>query len=311
MIGVSAPTMAYAYYNGYNAAQYAADYGWSANYNYPGPWDEDCTNFASQALHEGGYPLTDFGDYSPYAWWYNARWYGGWDWSLSWSMANDLRNFLLWTSPGGWDYGIQCDNGSCQYDYINLADPGDILFYDWGGGLGWSHAAVETAWQGNEESGAYWPGDLVAQHTAPHSYAMWTLWNYNASRWTTSIDVVHIEDNVAYNKNTLWGVYGQYLLPGQYLESTYGTFKFIYQTDGNLVLYENGVPLWNTATITSPGYAIMQTDGNFVLYWPNGTPYWATNTWGNPGSYLTVQDDGNVVVYRNWQNLNPLWWTGT
>ena len=46
--------------------------------------------------------------------------------------------------------------------------------------------------------------------------------------------------------------------------------------------------------------AIMQADGNFVIYdIEDGSPIpvWSTNTAGNPGAYLNVQDDGNVVIY--------------
>ena len=116
---------------------------------------------------------------------------------------------------------------------------------------------------------------------------------------------------IDFPSDVLWGVLGDGLDPGQHLYSNDLRFEFIYQTDGNLVLYQQGTPIWNTATITSPGHAIMQTDGNFVLYNSSGIPYWATNTWGNSGAYLIVQNDGNVVIYRNWQNLNPIWWSGT
>ena len=54
--------------------------------------------------------------------------------------------------------------------------------------------------------------------------------------------------------------------------------------------------------------AIMQDDGNFVLYDQDNEPVWASNTGGNPGAYLAVQDDGNVVVY---QDGSPLWATNT
>ena len=29
-----------------------------------------------------------------------------------------------------------------------------------------------------------------------------------------------------------------------------------------------------------------------------GRPRWASNTWGNSGSFLHVQCDGNVVIYK-------------
>lgn len=44
-------------------------------------------------------------------------------------------------------------------------------------------------------------------------------------------------------------------------------------------------------------YAIMQSDGNFVLYRPNAYAMWATGTSGS-GSKLAMQDDGNLVVYN-------------
>ncbi len=54
--------------------------------------------------------------------------------------------------------------------------------------------------------------------------------------------------------------------------------------------------------------AIMQPDGNFVIYdladgFPN--PVWSTNTAGNPGAYLNVQGDGNMVIYS--ASNTPLW----
>jgi hypothetical protein len=71
------------------------------------------------------------------------------------------------------------------------------------------------------------------------------------------------------------------------------------QTDGNLVLYHNGVgAIWATATNGKGGHtAAMQTDGNFVLYTAGGTALWSSGTWGHSEAYLKVQDDGNLVVY--------------
>jgi len=52
--------------------------------------------------------------------------------------------------------------------------------------------------------------------------------------------------------------------------------------------------LWSSGT-NGPGYAVMQGDGNLVIYTPAGVAVWHTITWGHPGAWLTVQDDGNVV----------------
>jgi hypothetical protein len=152
------------------------------------------------------------------------------------------------------------------------------------------------------------------------------------------------------------------------------------QDDGNLVVYDStNTPIWATGTnqfqniitsesaplmmgqaLTSPNriyQAVMQTDGNFVVYhgttalWatgttgptsngsPNGSPYemvlapdgdlehlaygqtcptytpcianWSSNSKGKgtPPYKLTMQDDGNLVVYDS--TNTPTWATGT
>jgi subtilisin family serine protease len=104
---------------------------------------------------------------------------------------------------------------------------------------------------------------------------------------------------------------GESLAPGQSRTSTDGRFFLIYQGDGNLVLYQNGVgALWSSGTAgTSPGVTVMQTDGNLVVYDAVWSPVWHTYTYNNPGAWLVVQNDGNVVVYGD--NGWALWATGT
>ncbi|ARX81947.1 hypothetical protein SMD44_01345 [Streptomyces alboflavus] len=84
------------------------------------------------------------------------------------------------------------------------------------------------------------------------------------------------------------------------------------QGDGNLVLHrtDDGVPLWASDTWQQPVIrAVMQHDGNFVLYSEENKPYWATDTDGNPGSFLVAQDDGNLVLYA--ESGAPLWASDT
>lgn len=112
------------------------------------------------------------------------------------------------------------------------------------------------------------------------------------------------------------------LQPGEEIGSDSGNAKFIYQEDGNLVLYvrRDGdlpstspasawVPRWASNTAgQAAGTCVMQSDGNLVIYLPDGTPIWASNTWGNPGASLFVQDDENVVIYGDG---GALWSTNT
>jgi hypothetical protein len=103
---------------------------------------------------------------------------------------------------------------------------------------------------------------------------------------------------------------GEVLDPGQQINSANGRYTFVYQTDGNLVLYDGGTPLWASATDGQPvGVCIMQTDGNLVIYARAGLALWASNTWQHPGSRLVMQDDGNVVIYR--PDGTPVWATNT
>ena len=51
------------------------------------------------------------------------------------------------------------------------------------------------------------------------------------------------------------------------MQSADGRFQLTYQSDGNLVLSQQGTQLWASNTGgTSPGKTIMQTDGNLVIY---------------------------------------------
>jgi hypothetical protein len=102
------------------------------------------------------------------------------------------------------------------------------------------------------------------------------------------------------------------LTSGDFVASDDGRFRLLYQSDGNLVLYdENGTALWSSDTFGSaPGMAVMQGDGNFVVYDVTGQPIWASmDSLGYPGASLLVQNDGNVVIYD--AAGVPLWLTGT
>jgi hypothetical protein len=99
----------------------------------------------------------------------------------------------------------------------------------------------------------------------------------------------------------------QSLKPGEFLTSTNGSYQFILQGDGNLVLYVAGRPLWSSGTAgKTVSQCIMQGDGNLVIY-DGLNSVWSSGTAGNPNSFLLVQDDGNVVIYQQ----IPKWTTNT
>ena len=53
---------------------------------------------------------------------------------------------------------------------------------------------------------------------------------------------------------------------------------------------------------------ILQADGNFVCYTGCSTPYWSTGTSTSYTPTLTLQSDGNLVLYAN---SAAIWNTGT
>ena len=106
------------------------------------------------------------------------------------------------------------------------------------------------------------------------------------------------------------------LLPGEGLNSGTGLnscdnrFHLAMQNDGNLVLYAPGGALWasNTGGI-GPSSAVLQGDGNFVVYTGGFSATWNSGTWGQSVAHLLVQNDGNVVIYAT--SGAALWNSGT
>jgi surface antigen len=104
---------------------------------------------------------------------------------------------------------------------------------------------------------------------------------------------------------------GEALRPGRSLGSEHGQYRLTMQADGNLVLYvaRSDRPVWHTHTHGHPGaWAVMQTDGNLVVYDTSGTALWHSGTGGHPGAYFAVQRDSNLVVYDS--ASRPLWASG-
>lgn len=107
---------------------------------------------------------------------------------------------------------------------------------------------------------------------------------------------------------------GQSLLRGARITSANGEYFLAFQTDGNLVVYNrSGQAIWAPGPTSIPPVtnlagrggtkAIMQNDGNFVVY-ANETPLWQTQTVGR-GGFIVIQNDGNLVIYSN--SNSPVW----
>jgi hypothetical protein len=87
--------------------------------------------------------------------------------------------------------------------------------------------------------------------------------------------------------HTLWSLSRQYVLN--------------MQSDGDLVLYRDAAgqrtELWSARTSGAGNFAVMQGDGNLVVYSAAKWPLWNSSTAPSPGALLNMQDDGNAVIY--------------
>jgi hypothetical protein len=90
------------------------------------------------------------------------------------------------------------------------------------------------------------------------------------------------------------------------------SFDAVMQNDGNFVIYQvNTGPIWSTKTAHGEGMyrLLLQTDGNVVLYQGAASPIWSSRTAGSSGSKLILQPDGNLVLYN--QAAQPIWASGS
>ena len=98
---------------------------------------------------------------------------------------------------------------------------------------------------------------------------------------------------------------GQELLAGQSIASTSGQFTLTMESSGDLVEESGGTTLWSTNTHEAGSKAVMQTDGNFVVYSSTGKAEWSSGTSRHNGAYLTIGDDAQLDVTYGWGA--PLW----
>lgn len=92
---------------------------------------------------------------------------------------------------------------------------------------------------------------------------------------------------------------GLVLASGQTLVSANGHYTLNMQsTDGNLVVYGPNGPTWSTNTAGHAGaYAAMKPNGQLTVYAPQGNVLWVSDNYEGPCSTLSMQNDGNLVIY--------------
>ncbi|MBM7865810.1 hypothetical protein GTO89_03255 [Heliobacterium gestii] len=165
--------------NGESAARYADQWATSCNTAWPS-YTQDCTNFVSQALYAGGMPMDKT---TPNVWFMEKETLYGWNNSKSWTVSTDLRNYLLSTGKatqiGGWGWvnylTIPSDSNS---SFVLSTSKTTVFFYDFGNGLGVSHAAIQT-WSGTDNYYSSYTGNRADYHSKDKLGVIWHLRPHN------------------------------------------------------------------------------------------------------------------------------------
>ncbi|MEU9948254.1 tyrosinase family protein [Streptomyces sp. NPDC047939] len=91
---------------------------------------------------------------------------------------------------------------------------------------------------------------------------------------------------------------GDTLRSGDSISSGDGRYRLVYETDGNLVLYQDGerTPRWSSRTQgRSPGMCVMQMDGDLTIDDADGQRVWSLGIDGR-GNRLRLTGDGALEV---------------
>lgn len=113
-----------------------------------------------------------------------------------------------------------------------------------------------------------------------------------------------VRSYVSSNRKVIWQTSisaGTTLKEGYGIRSATGRYLAVMQTDGNFVVYDRSTTpaktQWSSATNTTAlTRAVLQTDGNFVIY-TGSTAKWSSATAPGTGVRLVMQTDGNLVMY--------------
>ena len=112
-------------YNREKAVAYSNTWWNQRNPKYPS-FANDCTNFISQCLFEGGF-TQKFSQYRHEGWWLIPNHS---NWSFSWSVAHSLRWYLILSKRG------------IETNSVDDLSVGDIIFYDFNGDGKFQHSTI-------------------------------------------------------------------------------------------------------------------------------------------------------------------------
>jgi predicted lipoprotein with Yx(FWY)xxD motif len=195
-------------------------------------------------------------------------------------------NFVLYNGPNPasqgppyWATGTNRAQG--QYTAIMQTD-GNFVVYDGSGQPIWASNTEWVSWQvtsGDRLNTNQWIVNDAAMVSADRRYAAYLQDDGN-------LVLCYTTNGAADLSRPYWSVFA-HPASGQVRSQPSGPpYHAVMQSDGNFVLYDgrdpgnSGPPYWATNTSRARGQftAVMQTDGNFVVYDGTGQPIWASHT---------------------------------
>lgn len=114
----------------------------------------DCSNYVSQCLLAGGWPMVG-GSRRDKGWWYRGNGGPRDIWSYSWAVAHSLRWYLA---------GSSLVSAVSSSEDLQL---GDVISYDFTGDGRWEHSTVVTGHDGSGQP-------LVSAHTTNSRARPWS-----------------------------------------------------------------------------------------------------------------------------------------
>jgi aqualysin 1 len=213
------------------------------------------------------------------------------------------------TSPSGeYTFGLQ-SNGLLQInrkvygtiwspstaiaDWFNNQGDGNLVTYRWDGSPLWASnsaggSAGTLVMQDN--------GDLVLYRDSDRK-PLWASHTVHPAPPTPPIPAGGRTDRLSVDRGLVRG--------GVVLTSPSGEYSLALPSNGTLQINrKNKPPVWSVNV--NADWLVNQVDGNVVLYRHNGTPLWATGTTSAGPSTLVLQNNGDLVLYRN-SGGAPVW----
>ncbi|MFY7890492.1 MAG: hypothetical protein ACOVOW_16370 [Spirosomataceae bacterium] len=176
-------------------------------------------------------------------------------------------------------------------DALRLQEDGNLVVYGQGGNPQWA-------------SSTNGKGDATTVMVIQDDGNLVLYKNGKEAIWSSGTNDLFTENEI----NTSAIRAENMLRPNQSITSLNGTYKVTLQSDGNVVLYKGALAIWTTGTYGKDVDAFkVQKDGNVVAYIKGGIPAWSSETYGKSGAetVLMMQNDGNLVLYKSLERLNP------